>query len=962
VSNYTVKQGDCLSSIAYEYGLTWEKIWNDPNNAELKEKCKNQNTVYPGQVLYIPEIQEKQISSPTSQEHFFQTKNARVTLRLQIWKDYEALAREKYVLKVDNEEVGIEGHTNDRGILEHQIKADAKEATLTIIGEKNERDEYHLDLGYLDPINTSTGIQARLQNLCLYLGEISENLTSDDEKALEKALRTFQKNFKLEITGRINKETERKLEEVHDSDTIPEGMGICLNELVIGMKYLKSKYRYEFSYCVPRLSSDNELIATFNIYSTIAIFDVHMHIMSGHCTPLPLVWKQAEDEIGISVKIGRKLSDVVSDFLDLGIQEKRTDEIGLKVVKANKKTYETFQTELPEYGKYKLFTPMVVLPMDMEYAHIDGYDGKTIYQCKAGDNGYQNYDRESADKDIFYRDRKKEGKKSEETPMMSPLTDTEFDHWETQLEETIKVVVENPWKLIPMYHYEPRRWISDKKDWDKPFDCIGTANHKGLFIGFKMYTSLGYKPLDPKLGSEDPKLSSDIEKFYERCAAEPIPIMAHCTPSGMYTHEREFYLDEETDNNIAQKYNEKIKKEKVRYFNDNFVRPRAWCKVLEKYPNLKLCLAHFGGDETDYDKHPYGTDCEYDKWPCEIINLCSHYPNVYTDISYVFRDEKYRKRVKGEKIKGEEEKNEGFKGAFKEALRKNPSIKYKILFGTDWYVTNQDEWYKVVLNIVQKLSPPLSLLEIDWDQDYKNYCKDSKEFLDKTTEELKKERLLDENDDLWLLFTLINPLKYLGLDNESVVDNISNALKNNGASESEVNKNSAIIKRMGGYISGINSNLPTSIKPGAKVEQECSEMPWFKIAENEKGIKEIAGTKHNSRIIEYHKSTTLKATTDEVPWCSSFANWCMKKAGLKGTESAAARSWCKWGKKLSEPRKGCIVIFRRGNNPKAGHVAFYDHEDENYIYVLGGNQGDVVKVSPYKKGDVLDYRWPDDSN
>lgn len=46
----------------------------------------------------------------------------------------------------------------------------------------------------------------------------------------------------------------------------------------------------------------------------------------------------------------------------------------------------------------------------------------------------------------------------------------------------------------------------------------------------------------------------------------------------------------------------------------------------------------------------------------------------------------------------------------------------------------------------------------------------------------------------------------------------------------------------------------------------------LKIAMKELGVRELAGSKHNPRIIEYHKATSLKATQDEVSWCSSFVN------------------------------------------------------------------------------------------
>jgi uncharacterized protein (TIGR02594 family) len=105
--------------------------------------------------------------------------------------------------------------------------------------------------------------------------------------------------------------------------------------------------------------------------------------------------------------------------------------------------------------------------------------------------------------------------------------------------------------------------------------------------------------------------------------------------------------------------------------------------------------------------------------------------------------------------------------------------------------------------------------------------------------------------------------------------------------------------------------------------------------------------------------TTLKATSDEVPWCSSFANFIVEKCGDKGTKSAAARSWLNWGKVLETPEPGCIVVLERKdqNNPNSAHVTFYVCPDgDDHIQCIGGNQGDMVKQSRYLKSTVLGYR------
>lgn len=130
----------------------------------------------------------------------------------------------------------------------------------------------------------------------------------------------------------------------------------------------------------------------------------------------------------------------------------------------------------------------------------------------------------------------------------------------------------------------------------------------------------------------------------------------------------------------------------------------------------------------------------------------------------------------------------------------------------------------------------------------------------------------------------------------------------------------------------------------------------WEIAQGEIGVKEIRGRRHNSRILEYHK-TTGAFSTDEIAWCSSFVNWVCKEIDIKGTGKATARSWMKWGKATTKPQRGDVVVFWRGKKTGwQGHVALYSHRVGNKIYVLGGNQSNAVNVSSYNKDRLLGYR------
>jgi uncharacterized protein (TIGR02594 family) len=126
-------------------------------------------------------------------------------------------------------------------------------------------------------------------------------------------------------------------------------------------------------------------------------------------------------------------------------------------------------------------------------------------------------------------------------------------------------------------------------------------------------------------------------------------------------------------------------------------------------------------------------------------------------------------------------------------------------------------------------------------------------------------------------------------------------------------------------------------------------------------VSEYAGNQHNPRILAYHLATALKATTDEIPWCASFVNWCLREAGIEGTFSAQARSFLKWGLtiRLEKIEAGDIVVFARGNNATSGHVGFFlewSSERKNCMNIIGGNQSNRVNVATFSTQRLLSIR------
>lgn len=128
------------------------------------------------------------------------------------------------------------------------------------------------------------------------------------------------------------------------------------------------------------------------------------------------------------------------------------------------------------------------------------------------------------------------------------------------------------------------------------------------------------------------------------------------------------------------------------------------------------------------------------------------------------------------------------------------------------------------------------------------------------------------------------------------------------------------------------------------------------------GVKEVPGPGNNPRIVMYHATTKGGKAPDETAWCSSFVNYCVEQAGMKGTDSKWARSWNdeKWGHDVTaEPHIGDIVVFSRvGDKDKGGHVAFFQSMTDTHITCLGGNQGNRVSISTYPKhGDKGTFRY-----
>lgn len=140
-------------------------------------------------------------------------------------------------------------------------------------------------------------------------------------------------------------------------------------------------------------------------------------------------------------------------------------------------------------------------------------------------------------------------------------------------------------------------------------------------------------------------------------------------------------------------------------------------------------------------------------------------------------------------------------------------------------------------------------------------------------------------------------------------------------------------------------------------------------------LREVKGEGNNPEILNFFRTAGHSwVEKDSYAWCSVFMCHVMKQAGLPHPGTTRARNWleywpwvgrslwsanlCHQAATVFEPERymelgDVVVLYRRGKNSRYGHVGIFIRQDEDYIWVLGGNQNDKVCIKRYPKGRLL---------
>lgn len=243
---------------------------------------------------------------------------------------------------------------------------------------------------------------------------------------------------------------------------------------------------------------------------------------------------------------------------------------------------------------------------------------------------------------------------------------------EAQLLEVERIRTYYPNTLFPFISVDPRhktgtelvQWVSEKIE-------------RKIFFGIKIYPAMGYFPFHPGL-----------DLLYKWAEKHEIPVMTHCTREGNYHTGKMMQVIPQNrpdslkpDSSVMESIYARIDKFMSHKFTRDdskhgcnvFSNPENYIPLLEKYPKLKLCFAHFGGEGELLKKKSELVTKGIDDWPdwgTRIVEMMNTFPNVYTDISYTLASEKALEVV---------------------IPYIDQPIGQRILFGTDFFMTVREK-------------------------------------------------------------------------------------------------------------------------------------------------------------------------------------------------------------------------------------------------------------------------------
>lgn len=136
---------------------------------------------------------------------------------------------------------------------------------------------------------------------------------------------------------------------------------------------------------------------------------------------------------------------------------------------------------------------------------------------------------------------------------------------------------------------------------------------------------------------------------------------------------------------------------------------------------------------------------------------------------------------------------------------------------------------------------------------------------------------------------------------------------------------------------------------------------WLSYSLANVGLREAPGSRNNAELVADIRTVAPDYQNDSTPWCAGWVSLCLAKAGEKPSSLPLwALSYADTKNqpvvKLAGPALGAIAVKTRNGG---GHVTFVAGRTRGgALACCGGNQNDMVNVSPYDAKVFKGFFWP----
>ena len=200
-TTHTVQQGETLQLIAKKYRIgDWKQLYYHADNAEFRKKRPNPNILNPGDVINIPDFAAQRAGVSTGAGHTFVVRRGKQILKLRLVDPAgKPLAKVKAKFNVAGQLRELLSNTD--GAFELEIaQPELEEIPVEIFalpGKEEPSHRFVLRPGHLDPADTVTGVQSRLNSLGYDCGKV-DGVYGQKTKA---GIQAFQRNKDMAVDG-----------------------------------------------------------------------------------------------------------------------------------------------------------------------------------------------------------------------------------------------------------------------------------------------------------------------------------------------------------------------------------------------------------------------------------------------------------------------------------------------------------------------------------------------------------------------------------------------------------------------------------------------------------------------------------------------------------------------------------------------------------------------------------------